>query len=74
MRRLQGSQELPPESSGSEDSARLQSGGAASKSDPGSRDFQLKEGDPEPSRGRDQISDSAAASTSGQDPPAGIPA
>ena len=68
MHRLQGLPELPPPGSDSSDSARLQSGGAASKSDPGSRDFQLKDAGPEPGRGPGQVSDSAEASTSGVDP------
>ena len=71
LHRLQGSPELLPPSSGPSDSARLESGGAASKSDPGSRDFQLGDSGPEPSRGPGQVSNSTEPSTSGQDEPKG---
>lgn len=71
VHRLQGSpDELPPSSDG-EDRARLQSGGAASKSDPGSRDFQLKDAGTEPARTKAQSSDSEEASTSGKNLPTG---
>ena len=69
--RWQGSPGWPPPGSGPSDSARSESGGGARKSDPGSRDFQLREGNSEPGRGPGQVDDSAEASTSGVKPPKG---
>ena len=69
LQRLQGHPDVSDgegREQGLSDGAHLDSGGAASKSDPGSRDFRLKSGgDEEPARGPGQ-GGGAEASTSGR--------
>ena len=71
---MQGQPNVAPSAGSSQplsDSARLDSGGAASKSDPGSRDFSLRDSTAEAARGPGQVSEAAEASTSGRRSPTG---
>ena len=65
VHRLQGSPDLPPTTSDSS-KARLSSGGAASTSDPGSRDFNLKDSETESTPINSQEGDQERVSPSGQ--------